>query len=57
MAKGKKYTDAAKRYDRDQLFSPAEALELAKRSMVRVRQASPFASLWIYRAKQEREAA
>jgi segregation and condensation protein A len=32
-------------------------LELAKRSMVRVRQASPFASLWIYRAKQEREAA
>ncbi|WP_420130145.1 segregation and condensation protein A [Longimicrobium sp.] len=33
------------------------SLELAKRSMVRVRQASPFASLWIYRAKQEREAA
>jgi segregation and condensation protein A len=32
-------------------------LELAKRSMVRVRQASPFASLWIYRAKAEREAA
>ena len=32
-------------------------LELAKRSMVRVRQASPFASLWIYRARQEREAA
>jgi chromatin segregation and condensation protein Rec8/ScpA/Scc1 (kleisin family) len=32
------------------------SLELAKRSMVRVRQASPFASLWIYRAKQEREA-
>ena len=33
------------------------SLELAKRSMVRVRQASPFAALWIYRAKQEREAA
>lgn len=33
------------------------SLELAKRSMVRVRQASPFASLWIYRAKQEQEAA
>lgn len=33
------------------------SLELAKRSMVRVRQASPFASLWIYRARQEREAA
>ncbi|HEX6368005.1 MAG TPA: segregation/condensation protein A [Longimicrobium sp.] len=32
-------------------------LELAKRSMVRVRQSSPFAALWIYRAKQEREAA
>jgi segregation and condensation protein A len=32
-------------------------LELAKRSMVRVRQASPFAALWIYRARQEREAA
>jgi segregation and condensation protein A len=32
-------------------------LELAKRSMVRVRQTAPFASLWIYRAKQEREAA
>ncbi|MBW3572396.1 MAG: segregation/condensation protein A [Gemmatimonadetes bacterium] len=31
-------------------------LELAKRSLVRVRQASPFASLWIYRAGQEREA-
>jgi segregation and condensation protein A len=32
-------------------------LELAKRSMVRVRQASPFSALWIYRAKQDREAA
>jgi large subunit ribosomal protein L1 len=30
MAKGKKYTDAAKRYDRDQLFTPAEAVELVK---------------------------
>ena len=30
MAKGKKYTDAAKRFDRDQLFSPNEALELVK---------------------------
>ena len=30
MAKGKKYTDAAKRFDRDQLFSPAEAVELVK---------------------------
>ena len=31
MAKGKKYTDAAKRFDRDQLFTPTEALELVKR--------------------------
>jgi large subunit ribosomal protein L1 len=30
MAKGKKYTDAAKRFDRDQLFTPTEALELVK---------------------------
>ncbi|MSO88229.1 MAG: 50S ribosomal protein L1 [Acidimicrobiia bacterium] len=30
MAKGKKYTDAAKRFDPDQLFTPAEAVELAK---------------------------
>ena len=30
MAKGKKYADAAKRFDRDQLFTPAEALELVK---------------------------
>ncbi len=30
MAKGKKYIDAAKRFDRDQLFAPAEALELVK---------------------------
>jgi large subunit ribosomal protein L1 len=30
MAKGKKYTDAAKKFDRDQLFSPAEAIELVK---------------------------
>jgi segregation and condensation protein A len=28
------------------------SLELAKRSMVRVRQVSPFASLWIYRARE-----
>jgi large subunit ribosomal protein L1 len=27
---GKKFTDAAKRFDRDQLFAPHEALELAK---------------------------
>lgn len=33
------------------------ALELAKRSMVRVRQASPFASLWIYRSRDQKEAA
>ena len=32
------------------------SLELAKRSMVRVRQASPFSSLWIYRAKQDEAA-
>ena len=31
MKHGKKYTDATRRYDRDQLHSPAEALELAKR--------------------------
>ena len=30
MAKGKKYTDATKRYDREQLFSPTEAVELVK---------------------------
>jgi large subunit ribosomal protein L1 len=30
VAKGKKYEDAMKRYDRDQLFTPAEALELVK---------------------------
>jgi large subunit ribosomal protein L1 len=30
MAKGKKYVDAAKRFDRDQLFTPAEAFELVK---------------------------
>jgi len=30
MAKGKKYTDAAKRFDRDQQFTPAEAVELVK---------------------------
>lgn len=30
MAKGKKYTDAAKRYDRDQLYTPAEAVEMVK---------------------------
>jgi len=28
--RGKKYTDAAKRYDREQLFSPTEAVELVK---------------------------
>jgi large subunit ribosomal protein L1 len=31
MQHGKKYTDATRRYDRDQLHSPAEALDLAKR--------------------------
>ena len=30
MAQGKKYIDALKRYDRDQLFTPAEALGLVK---------------------------
>ena len=30
MAKGKKYIDAAKRFDRDQLFSPTEAVEMVK---------------------------
>jgi large subunit ribosomal protein L1 len=30
MAKGKKYIDAAKRFNRDQFFAPTEALELAK---------------------------
>ena len=30
MAKGKKYTDAAKRFDSDQLFTPLEALDLVK---------------------------
>jgi large subunit ribosomal protein L1 len=30
MAQGKKYVDALKRYNRDQLFSPVEALGLAK---------------------------
>ena len=30
MAKGKKYTDATKKYDRDQLFTPAEAVELVE---------------------------
>ncbi len=30
MAQGKKYTDATRRYDRDHLHSPSEALELAK---------------------------
>ena len=30
MAKGKKYTDAAKRFDREQLFTPAEAVDLVK---------------------------
>ena len=31
MKHGKKYTDASRRYNGDQLHSPAEALELAKR--------------------------
>jgi len=30
MAKGKKYIDATKRFDRDQLFTPMEALDLVK---------------------------
>jgi large subunit ribosomal protein L1 len=30
MAKGKKYVDATKRFDRDQFFAPNEALELVK---------------------------
>lgn len=30
MAQGKKYIDATKRYDRDQLFTPTEALGLVK---------------------------
>ena len=30
MAKGKKYLDATKRYDRDHLHSPAEAMDLVK---------------------------
>ncbi|HEU0053136.1 MAG TPA: segregation/condensation protein A [Longimicrobium sp.] len=30
-------------------------LELAKRSVVRIRQTTPFAALWIYRARRERE--
>ena len=30
MPKGKRYVDAAKRYDRDQFFAPGEALELVK---------------------------
>jgi large subunit ribosomal protein L1 len=30
MAKGKKYVDATKRFDRDQLFAPAEAVEMVK---------------------------
>ena len=30
MAKGKKYIDAAKRFDREQFFTPVEALELVK---------------------------
>jgi large subunit ribosomal protein L1 len=29
-SKGKKFTDAVKKYDRDQLFSPNEAIELVK---------------------------
>ena len=30
MANGKKYVDAVKRFDRDQMFTPAEAIDLAK---------------------------
>jgi large subunit ribosomal protein L1 len=30
MAQGKKYIDALKRYDREQLFTPSEALDLVK---------------------------
>jgi large subunit ribosomal protein L1 len=30
MAKGKKYVDATKKYDREQLFTPAEAVELVR---------------------------
>ncbi|MFT7599121.1 MAG: large subunit ribosomal protein L1 [Acidimicrobiales bacterium] len=30
MAKGKKYTDASRRFDREQLHSPSEALDLVK---------------------------
>jgi large subunit ribosomal protein L1 len=30
MAKSKKFTDAAKKFDRDQLFTPAEAVEIVK---------------------------
>jgi large subunit ribosomal protein L1 len=30
MAKGKKFTDATKKYDRDQLFTPVEAVELVR---------------------------
>jgi large subunit ribosomal protein L1 len=30
MAQGKKYVDASKRYERDDLYTPAEALELVK---------------------------
>ena len=30
MTKGKRYVDAAKRFDRDQFFAPAEALEVVK---------------------------
>jgi large subunit ribosomal protein L1 len=30
MAKGKKYSDAARRYDRDQLMTPVEAIDVVK---------------------------
>ena len=30
MAKGKRYVDAAKRFDRDELYPPNEAVSLAK---------------------------
>ena len=56
--------EAARRVEFAQLVAPwgtrihavaslLACLELAKRSRVRVRQASPFAALWIYRAREE----
>jgi segregation and condensation protein A len=56
--------DAARRVEFARLVAPwgtrmhavaslLACLELAKRSRVRVRQASPFGALWIYRAREE----